>query len=80
MLASTGQPSLHGYDACMDYWIKGAPRRICREKMVRPLFLLPGFFCLVGIQGNGLGFNLLASLDWEGQASWATLPPPSCWC
>ena len=24
MLASVGQPSLHGYDACMVYWIKGA--------------------------------------------------------
>ena len=28
MLASAGQPSLHGYDACMVYWTKGAHRRI----------------------------------------------------
>ena len=27
MLALVGQPSLHGYDACMVYWTKGALRR-----------------------------------------------------
>ena len=32
MLALVGQPSLHGYDACMVYWTKGARRRICRQK------------------------------------------------
>ena len=32
MLASAGQPSLHGYDACMVYWVKGALRRICRQE------------------------------------------------
>ena len=32
MLASAGQPSLHGYDACMVYWAKGALRRNCRHK------------------------------------------------
>ena len=32
MLASAGQPSLHGYDACMVYWTHGAHRRICRQK------------------------------------------------
>ena len=31
--------------------------------------------------GDGvLGFNSLALVDWEGQASWASPPPPSCWC
>ena len=30
MLASVGQPSLQGYDACMVYWIKGALRGNCR--------------------------------------------------
>ena len=30
VLASAGQPSLHGYDACMVYWTKGALRRNCR--------------------------------------------------
>ena len=32
MLALAGQPSLHGYDACMVYWTKGALRRNCRLK------------------------------------------------
>ena len=38
MLASAGQPSLHGYDACMVYWIKEAPRRICRQKYGKTSF------------------------------------------
>ena len=29
MLALVLQPSLHGYDACMVYWAKEAPRRNC---------------------------------------------------
>ena len=32
MLASVGQPSLHGYDACMVYWVQGASQRNCRQK------------------------------------------------
>ena len=32
MLALAEQPSLHGYDACMVYWTKGALRRNCRQK------------------------------------------------
>ena len=32
MLAFVGRPSLHGYDACMASWTKGARRRICRQK------------------------------------------------
>ena len=31
MPALAGQPSLHGYDACMVYWVKGALRRNCRQ-------------------------------------------------
>ena len=31
MLALAGQPSLHGYDACMVFWTKGALRRNCRQ-------------------------------------------------
>ena len=55
MLALVGRPSLHGNYACMVYWTKGALRRICRQKMVRPLFLLLEFFCLVAILGKGSG-------------------------
>ena len=55
MLALVGRPSLHGYYACMVYWTMGALRRDCRQKNVRPLFLLIGFFCLVEILGNVSG-------------------------
>ena len=48
MLALVGQPSLHGYYACMVFWDKGALWRNCRQKNVRPLFLLFLFFCVVG--------------------------------
>ena len=55
MLALAGQPSLHGYDACMVYWTKGALRRNCRQKYGETSFLLYRFFCLVGILGNVVG-------------------------
>ena len=55
MLASAGQPSLHGYDACMVYWSKGALRRCCRQRQNKTFFLLYLFFCLVRILGNGIG-------------------------
>ena len=32
MLALVGRPSLHGYDACTVYRVKGASRRNCRQK------------------------------------------------
>ena len=38
MPALAGQPSLHGYDACMVYWTKGAFRRICRQKQCETSF------------------------------------------
>ena len=38
MLPLAGQPSLHGYDACMVYWTKGALRRICRQKQCETIF------------------------------------------
>ena len=38
MLALVGQPSLHGYYACMVYWNKGAPRRSCRQKQNKTSF------------------------------------------
>ena len=66
MLALVGRPSLHGNCACMVYWTEGALRRICRQNMVRPLFLLVEFFCLVAILGKfwGLVFWHL----WIGRA------------
>ena len=38
MLALVGQPSLHGYYACMVYWNKGAPWRTCRQKQNKTSF------------------------------------------
>ena len=38
MLALVGQPSLHGYYACMVYWNQGAPRRTCRQKQNKTSF------------------------------------------
>ena len=38
MLASAGQPSLHGYDACMVYSVKGALRRNCRQRKYKTSF------------------------------------------
>ena len=38
MLALVGQPSLHGYYACMVYWNQGAPRRNCRQKRNKTSF------------------------------------------
>ena len=38
MLALAGQPSLHGYNACMVYWTQGALRRNCRQKQNKTSF------------------------------------------
>ena len=57
MLASAGQPSPHGYDAFMVYWVQRALRRICRQKIVRPLFLLLGFSVSSEFQVSVLGFK-----------------------
>ena len=55
MLALAGQPSLHGYYACMVYWNKGHLGELAGKNKIRPLFLLFGFFCLVEILLNVSG-------------------------
>ena len=55
LLALAGQPSLHGYDAFMVYWVQGALRRHRRLKYGKTFFFLYGFFCSVGILGYGFG-------------------------
>ena len=40
MLALAGQPSLHGYYACMVYWTKGTLQRNCRLKQRETSFSL----------------------------------------
>ena len=50
MPALVGQPSLHGYYACMVYWNKGALQRNCRQKQYKTSFSpFLGFFSLVEI-------------------------------
>ena len=55
MLASVGQPSLHGNYACMVMGLKGHSGEIAGINNVRPLFLLSGFFWLVEILLNVSG-------------------------
>ena len=78
VLALAGQPSLHGYDACMIYWAKGALRRNCGQKYGKTsfspflVFLLSRnsrvrfwawFFGIFGLVGPGtLGQLLLLSM------------------
>ena len=67
MLALVGRPSLHSCDACMVYWVQGDPGEIAGKHMVRPLFLLKRFFCLVEILVNGFGVLILwYFMDREG--------------
>ena len=64
----------------MHVWFTGRREhfgKIAGRNNIRPLFLLLGFFCLVEILLNVSGFNLMASLDWEGATSWSTLPAPT---
>ena len=67
MLASGGQPSLHGYDACMVFWTKVALRRNCRQTYGETSFSpLRVFFCLVGILEKGFWGPLLRHF-WIGR-------------
>ena len=38
LLALVGRPSLHSCDACMVYWVQGASRRDCRQKLGKTSF------------------------------------------
>ena len=67
MLALAGQPSLHGYDACMVYWTKGAPRRNCRRKQNKTFFF--SFFVFLFSQNSRERYwgSILWHL-WKGSA------------
>ena len=67
LLASAGQPSLHGYYACMVYWTKGHSGEIAAKSMMRPHFLLIGFFCLVEILLNDSGDKISCIFGPGGQ-------------
>ena len=60
MLASAGQPSLHGYDACMVYWTKGALRRNAGVEVL--YMLVVGSLMVILHLGPGLIFLLLLSM------------------
>ena len=69
MLALVARPSLHGNYACLVYQVQGGtPGEIAGKNMVRPLFLLYWFFCLVRILGKGfwghLGIEVLNVGGW----------------
>ena len=66
MLASVGQPSLHGYYACMVFWDKGALWRNCRLKNVRPPFLLFLFFLCSWYSLKGGGRRFFGCYGLEG--------------
>ena len=48
MLAFVRLPSLHGYCACMVFWLREHSGEIAGKNCVRPLFLVLEFFCVVG--------------------------------
>ena len=81
MLASAGQPSLLGYDACLVYWVKGAFRRICRQKNRRTSFS-PIFVFLFGQNSRVRFWELVLWYLWIRRARHPgpPLPFPSCWC
>ena len=78
MLALVGQPSLHGYYACMVYWNKGRLRRNCRQKQNKTSF---SPFLVFLFSRNPTkqfwGLILWHFLGREGNTSWSTLPAPT---
>ena len=67
LLASAGQPSLHGYDACMVYWTKGALRRNCRQKYGETSFS-PLWVFLFSRNSRERFWGLLLWYFWVGRA------------
>ena len=67
MLALVGQPSLHGYDACMVYRTKGALRRNCRQKYGETSFS-PFAVFLFSRNPTKRFFGLILWHFWAGRA------------
>ena len=67
MLASAGQPSLHGYDACMVFWTKGAIRRSCRQKQ-RETSFSPSWVFLFSRNPTKRFWGLILWHFWAGRA------------
>ena len=61
--------------------LRGRSWRICRQKPCETSFSpFRVFLFSRNSRDRVLGFNLVASLDWEGSAPWASPPIPSGWC
>ena len=67
MLALVGQPSLHGYYACMVYWNQGAPRRNCRQKQNKTSFS-PFLVFLFSRNSTKRFWGLILWHFWAGRA------------
>ena len=67
MLALEGQPSLHGSDASMVYWTKGALRRNCRQKH-RETSFSPSWVFLFSRNSRERFWGLILWYFWIGRA------------
>ena len=67
MLASAGQPSLHGYDACVVLWTKGALRRNCKQKQRETSFSPLWVFLFCRSSGDQFWGSILWYF-WVGRA------------
>ena len=74
MLASAGQPSLHGYDACMVYWTEGAHRRNCMQKQ-RETSFSPLWVFLLSRNSRERFWGLILWHLWIGRAQHPGLAP-----
>ena len=70
MQALAGQPSLHGYYACMVCWVKEAPRRNCRQNICETSFSPVRVFSVSSkLSIQVLGADALAFMDRQGSTS-----------
>ena len=76
-LASAGQPSLHGYDACTVYWTKGALRRNCRQKQ-RETSFSPSWVFLFSRNSRERFWGLIFWHFWAGRARHPGPPSQPC--
>ena len=75
VLALAGQPSLHGYDACMIYWTKGAVLGNRRQKYCKTSFS-PFWVFLLSRNSRVHFWGLVLRHLWTGRARHPGPPPP----
>ena len=61
-LATAGQPSLHGYYACMVFWAQGAFWRNCRQNIRKTFFFVSRFWVFLCSRHS--------SIWWRGTPVW----------